>query len=52
MDPCSAIWRQYGDFLPVPVTFSPPAKCTFMYVRKAKFRSVAAAIRPGGFGKL
>lgn len=49
MDPCSVSWRQYGDFLLVPVTYSPPAKCTSMYVHKLKLRSVAAAITLGGF---
>lgn len=50
-DPCSATSRQYGGFLPVPATFSPPAKCTFTYVRNAKVRRAAAAVRLGGFSK-
>lgn len=49
MGPCSVILRPYGDSFLVPVTFTPPAKCTSMYVCKLKLIPVAAAITRGGF---
>lgn len=49
MDPCSVTLRPYGDSFLMPVTFTPPAKCTSMYVCKLKSLPVAAVITRGGF---